>query len=251
MTKLADTRCRIRLLWGAACACCLLPAGCSDPSTSAGIAHQRVSSAVDVPEQTETPETAKVATPEVPANEAGTSSNAATEATADAPSTAKPLENDAAPGDAGPKETAAAPAKDRSFAIEGPDGALRVGFDDLDLLKVIRMDPVTPNCIEKMPRWLRKLDGKTVRIRGFMRPGFVLTNISRFTFVRDTSLCCFGSNPKIYDMIAVTLKPGTTTDHIELRPFDVVGKFRIELEQIDDGTIFQLYLIDDAVIIQK
>lgn len=247
MTNMADTRCRIRLLFGAACACCLLPAGCGDPSTSAGIAHQRVSSAVAVPEQAQTPETVEVAKAESPVDDSGTANREA--ATADAP-IGTPLEKDTSPADAAPKE-APPPAKDRSFAMEGPDGALRVGFDDLDLLKVIRMDPVTPNCIEKMPGWLRNLDGKTVRIRGFMRPGFVLTNISRFTFVRDTSLCCFGSNPKIYDMIAVSLKPGTTTDHIELRPFDVVGKFRIELEQIDDGTIFKLYLIDDAVIIQK
>ena len=161
-------------------------------------------------------------------------------------------------GESSPAETVAASgsppaaAKHREFVVEGTENALRVSFDDLDLLKVMRMDPVTPDCVDKMPAWLRGLDGKTVRIRGFMKPGLILQGIPQFMFVRDTGLCCFGPKGKIYDMIAVTLKEGTTTDYIELRPIDVVGKFRIELLQLeDDGTIFGLYYIDDARIVQK
>lgn len=141
---------------------------------------------------------------------------------------------------------------ERKFAVEGPAGALRVGFDDLDLLKILRMDPVTPDCKDKMPAWLQGLSGKPVRIRGFMKPGLLVTGIPQFLLVRDTGLCCFGPKGKIYDMIAVTLKPGTTTDYIELRPFDVVGTFRIEVVTLeDDGTIFGLYYIDDAQIVRK
>lgn len=142
--------------------------------------------------------------------------------------------------------------RDRKFAVEGPAGALRVGFDDLDLLKILRMDPVTPDCKDKMPAWLQGLSGKPVRIRGYMKPGLLVTGIPQFLLVRDTGLCCFGPKGKIYDMIAVTLKPGTTTDYIELRPFDVVGTFRIEVVTLeDDGTIFGLYYIDDAQIVRK
>lgn len=173
--------------------------------------------------------------------------------------TSRPSESSS--GDPAPSETVATevnakPADpvpaNREFVVEGPDKALRVGFDDLDLLKILRMDPVTADCVDRMPAWLRGLDGKTVRIRGFMKPGLLLEGIPQFMFVRDTGLCCFGPKGKIYDMIAVTLKEGTTTNYIELRPFDVVGKFRIELLQLeDDGTIFGLYYIDDARIIQK
>jgi hypothetical protein len=179
---------------------------------------------------------------------------------ADADSIPGAAEGDAAPpseGAASRESTNAAadppvPPAHRDFVVEGPDGALRVGFDDLDLLKLLRMDPVTPDCVEKMPGWLRGLDGKTVRIRGFMKPGLLLEGIPQFMCVRDTGLCCFGPKGKIYDMIAVTLKEGTTTSYIELRPFDVVGKFRIELLELEeDGTIFGLYYIDDARIIQK
>src|SRR5205085_10431621 len=48
--------------------------------------------------------------------------------------------------------------------------------------------------------------------------------------------------------IDVKLKPGLTTDYIELRPFDVEGTLRIEVEELD-GLIFFIYHIDDGVII--
>src|SRR5262249_39297352 len=115
------------------------------------------------------------------------------------------------------------PSRPRTFEIEGPDGAERVTFDDLDLLKIIQMDNVTPDCIEKMPEWLRGLSGKKVRVRGYMKPSTQLENIPQFLFVRSTDLCCFGPKGKVYHMIAVSLKSGTTTDYIELKPFDVVG----------------------------
>jgi hypothetical protein len=144
----------------------------------------------------------------------------------------------------------AIPVEVRTFRPEGPEDALRISFDDLDLLKILKMDPVTNDCVGKMPSWLRDLNGKTVRIRGFMKPGLVITGIPQFMLVRDTGLCCFGPKGKIYDMIATTLKPPTTTDYIELRPFDVVGRFRIELLE-EDGIIFGLYYLDDAKIIQR
>jgi hypothetical protein len=143
------------------------------------------------------------------------------------------------------------PARPRTFEVEGPDGAERVTFDDLDLLKIIQMDNVTPDCIEKMPEWLRGLSGKKVRVRGFMKPSTQLEKIPQFLFVRSTDLCCFGPKGKVYHMIAVSLKPGTTTSYIELKPFDVVGMFRIEKIQLDDGTIFLLYHIEDGTIIRS
>ena len=142
-------------------------------------------------------------------------------------------------------------ARPREFSVEGPDGALRINFDDLDLMKLINMDPVTPDCVEKMPDWLRGLAGKPVRVRGFMKPSGVTEGIPQFLFVRSTDLCCFGPKGKVYHMIAVTLKPGLTTEYIELKPFDVVGKFRIAVIELDDGLVFLLYHLDDAIIIRS
>jgi hypothetical protein len=143
------------------------------------------------------------------------------------------------------------PARPRTFAVEGPGGAIRLTFDDLDLLKIINMDDVSPDCVSRMPQWMRDLNGRKVRIRGFMKPSDVQTGLPQFLFVRSTDLCCFGPKGKVYHWAAVMLKEGTTTDYIELKPFDVVGTFRIEPIQLDDDTVFLLYHIDDAAILQK
>jgi hypothetical protein len=247
MINPADTRRHQPVMWGVACACCLLSAGCSDPSTTAGIAHPSVASATaSPPAEVIAPTDDANAVVADPREEASTADNAVVKTTDETPATATPAQKPA------PETETAHPPRERTFAVDGPEGALRVGFDDLDLLKILKMDPVTPDCVEKMPGWLQKLDGKKIRIRGFMKPGLLLTGIPQFTFVRDTGLCCFGPKGKIYDLIAVTLKGGTTTDYIELRPFDVVGTFKIDLLQLDDdGTIHGLYWINDAVIVQK
>lgn len=134
----------------------------------------------------------------------------------------------------------------KTFKAEGPDKALRVSFDDVDLLKVLNMDPVVPNARELMPGWLRELDGKRIRIRGFMIPPFSATGVRAFTLARDTNECCFGPNPTPYLLMDVFLRKGAETDYIDLRPFDVVGVFHIG-EEIEPG---YLYSIDDAVVIQ-
>jgi len=140
--------------------------------------------------------------------------------------------------------------KDRDFKIEGPDKALRVSYDDLDLLKVLNMEPVTADCVELMPKWMRRLEGQKVRIRGFMYPTFQETGIEQFVLARDNQICCFGRNPKLYDLIAIHMKSGTSASYIQNRPFDVVGTFRIELGKLDDGTLFGLYYVDGASLIE-
>jgi hypothetical protein len=138
----------------------------------------------------------------------------------------------------------------RSFKTEGADGALRVSYDDLDLLKVLNLEPVTPDAPAMMPGWLKKLDGQRIRIRGFMYPTFQQTGIHAFALARDNQICCFGRNPKIYDVFDVALRHGVTTDYIPNRPFDVVGVFHIKPDS-EEGKLYRLYEMDDAVVIGK
>jgi len=139
---------------------------------------------------------------------------------------------------------------DRSFTIEGPDDAIRISFDDFDLLKVLNMEPVPVDAVDHFPEWLKDLDGKRVRVRGFMFPTFQETDLPGFVLARDNQICCFGRNPKIYDLVDVTLAPGVTTDYIQGRPFDVVGQFHIRPEA-DGGELWQLYQMTDAIVIDK
>jgi hypothetical protein len=139
---------------------------------------------------------------------------------------------------------------DRTFKSEGPEGARRVSYDDIDLLKVLNMDPVPANADTMMPAWLKGLEGKRIRIRGFMYPPFQATGIHAFGLARDNQICCFGRNPKIYDLFDVLLRDGVTTYFVPNRPFDVVGVFHIRPE-VEQGKLYRLYEIDDATVIIK
>jgi hypothetical protein len=138
----------------------------------------------------------------------------------------------------------------RNFKPEGQEGALRVSYDDIDLLKVLNMDPVTADAATKMPAWLKNLEGQRIRIRGFMYPTFQQTGVHAFGLARDNQICCFGRNPKIYDVFDVLLRDGVTTNYIPNRPFDVVGVFHIRPEA-EDGKLYRLYEMDDATVIVK
>ncbi len=137
----------------------------------------------------------------------------------------------------------------KTFRPEG-DGALRVSYDDLDLLKVLNMDPVTADAATYLPAWLKALDGRRIRIRGFMYPTFQQTGVRSFGLARDNQICCFGRNPKIYDVFDVVLHEGTATNYIPNRPFDVVGVFHIHPD-VEDGKLFRLYEMDDAAVVTK
>jgi hypothetical protein len=139
---------------------------------------------------------------------------------------------------------------EKKFRAEGPEGAWRVSYDDIDLLKVLNMDPVPPDAAAKMPGWLKGLEGKRIRIRGFMYPPFSQTGIHAFGLARDNQICCFGRDPKIYDVFDVKMRDGVTTDYLPNRPFDVVGVFHIRPD-VEDGKLFHLYDMDDATVINK
>ena len=96
--------------------------------------------------------------------------------------------------------------KEKTFRTEPKTGALRLTFDDLDLLKILNMDPVVENAVELMPDWLRGLEGKTIRLRGVMYPTFDAEGLENFVLARDSQTCCFGREPKIYDLIQVDMK---------------------------------------------
>ena len=141
--------------------------------------------------------------------------------------------------------------KDKKFQTEPKTGALRVSFDDLDLLKVCNMEPVVENAVDFMPDWLKGLNGKTVRVRGFMYPTYETEGIERFVLARDNQMCCFGRDPKVYDLIQIDMKPGKTTSYIPAtRAFDVVGTLKLQMLS-QDGKPYGLYIIDQAIVIDR
>lgn len=140
--------------------------------------------------------------------------------------------------------------EDRQFTVEGPEDANRVSFDDLDLLKVLNMEPVPIDAAKYLPEWLSGLEGKRIRLRGFMYPTFKESGIQRFLLARDNQICCFGRDPKVYDLVRIKLREGAETRYIEGRPFDVVGVFHVRPDIFDD-VLDGLYVIDDAVVLDR
>ncbi len=134
----------------------------------------------------------------------------------------------------------------KSFSKDGD--ALRVTFDDIDLLKVLNMEPVPEEAPTMFPDWLSGLDGKRVVIRGFMFPTLTQTGITYFQHVRDNEICCFGRTPKVYDRISTILAKGETTDYIQGRPYDVIGTLRFD-PIYEDGEWLQLYVLEDAKVV--
>ena len=133
-----------------------------------------------------------------------------------------------------------------SWLPEGPQSAIRVSFDDLDLLKLMNAEPVPLDVEKTLPPRITSLEGRRIRIRGFMMPPFATSGLTGFIMARDNELCCFGREPKVYDLIPVKLREGQTTRYIQMRPFDVVGVLHI----IPDIELMELYYIDDAVVIE-
>ena len=137
---------------------------------------------------------------------------------------------------------------EKSFRRERGTDAVRISYDDIDLLKILNMEPVPPNAAEYFPDWLASLDGKQIRIRGWMYPTFVSEGLPSFTLARDNGICCFQRMPKIYDVIFVKLEEGQTTNYIDQRPFDVEGTFRIDSES-DGSELPRLYKIENARVL--
>jgi hypothetical protein len=140
---------------------------------------------------------------------------------------------------------------EKTFRPDPASKALRVSYDDLDLLKVLNMEPVTIDAIDHMPAWLKGLDGQRIKIRGFMFPTYETEGIERFVLARDNQICCFGRDPKVYDLVQVDMKPGKTTRYIPAtRAFDVVGRLRFEMVAADNKP-FGLYFLEEAEVIDR
>ena len=139
---------------------------------------------------------------------------------------------------------------ENKFTPDRETGALRVSYDDIDLLKILNMEPVPADAEKHFPDWLKSLDGQKIRIRGFMFPAFKMTGLTGFRLARDNGICCFVRKAKIYDLFIVRLADGETTDYIEGRPFDVVGTFHIETV-VEDDELLQLYHISEGRVIAK
>ena len=92
---------------------------------------------------------------------------------------------------------------------------------------------------------IEKLNGRNVRLRGYILPKLVFsqTGIRFFVLVRDNQACCFGPGAMLYDCVMVYMNPGKSTD-FTTGVITVEGKFSIEVNEGDDGKAQAIYRLD-------
>ncbi|HEV3137997.1 MAG TPA: DUF3299 domain-containing protein [Pirellulales bacterium] len=119
-------------------------------------------------------------------------------------------------------------------------GAKSVTFDDVKL-DLKKGDPYDSSLLTPA---IKKLDGKAIRIRGYILPGFQQSGIKNFVLVRDNMECCFGPGALLHDCILVEMTPPGSTN-FTVRPVSVEGTFSIrEVKDPVNGKHLAIYHLD-------
>jgi hypothetical protein len=120
-----------------------------------------------------------------------------------------------------------------------PGTAKEVTFDDIKL-DMKKDDPFEASLLTDK---VKDLEGKPIRIRGFIRPGYQETGIKQFILVRDNQECCFGPGALLHDCIIVEMV-GPATATFTVRPVSVEGVFSIRELKGLKGKHLAIYHLD-------
>ena len=111
-----------------------------------------------------------------------------------------------------------------------------ISFDTVKL-KLRKGDPFHSSLLTPQ---IHQLDGRRIRVRGYILPPFQQTGLIHFVLVRDNMSCCFGPGAAIYDAMVVDLQPGLTTDYT-ISPVTVEGTFHIHEVRGPGGDALSIY----------
>ena len=122
-------------------------------------------------------------------------------------------------------------------------GRFALTFDDLKF----EMEKTEAFDRKMLSSKINSYHGSKVKIRGYIRPNFKQSGITKFIFVRDNKECCFGPQAAIFDNILVRLKRGNSTNYT-VRPVTIEGDFVLKEYHGDDGNVWSLYRMYNAKI---
>jgi hypothetical protein len=129
------------------------------------------------------------------------------------------------------------------YRTEVPEGFHRLNFTDdisnkgFDLAKG-KTDIFNPE--------VKAFDGQQVFIKGYMYPTNETRGLKTFLLVKDNAQCCFGGNPKINDMILVTMKSGRGVDYHQGILMSIGGVFHCQKSTGPAG-LSPVYAIDGTL----
>ncbi len=145
--------------------------------------------------------------------------------------------------DPDPVDSARTQIKTEVPANEEPPKTFDLTFDDLKF----DMQKGSPFERSLLTSKINGYHNSTVRLRGYIRPSFSQTGLTKFIFVRDNKECCFGPGAAIYDCVLVRLQDGSKTDYT-VRPVTIEGKFSLKEYKGPDGNVWSIYRMSDAEV---
>ncbi len=97
-----------------------------------------------------------------------------------------------------------------------------------------------------IPDDVKALNGKTIRLRGYMIPMDQAENISKFALVPSLFNCCFGQPPQIQHTIVVTCPKGKAVNYY---PDEIIvqGKLTVDVVK-DDGFIVGIFALETSSV---
>jgi hypothetical protein len=123
-----------------------------------------------------------------------------------------------------------------ALATEVPPGYEPINFD------LLQPDPRNPH--ELVPPTALALNGRRVFIKGYIHPSVAgLGPVQQFVLVPDMGTCCFGGQPKLTDMIEVTMPPNHPVRYTRRR-LQLAGTLKVDtqLKPVDGltGVFYQM-----------
>jgi hypothetical protein len=104
------------------------------------------------------------------------------------------------------------------YATEVPEGYQRISFYELKPDKRSQT-PFSEQAVG--------FNGEKVFLKGYVRPGMKQKRLRKFVLVGDFGSCCFGGNPKIHDVVAVTIKNDGDYVNYGYRLRRIGGEFKL------------------------
>ena len=126
---------------------------------------------------------------------------------------------------------------------DGEDKTLDLTFDNLKF----DIEKDQPYDESMLTDEIREMEGKRIKIHGFIRPSFKQKGIKSFVFVRDNKECCFGPGAALYDCLIVKMKKGKSAT-FTVRPIAVEGEFSIKPYEGPDGNTWAIFQLTDSVV---
>jgi hypothetical protein len=113
-------------------------------------------------------------------------------------------------------------------ALETENGAIKVDFDFLGGFDYEKE--------EKIPEKVKNLNGKTIKVIGFMLPiDFDSGVVKSFMLLKNQMGCCFGVMPRVNDFVYVEMPEGKSAKYMTDIPLRVTGKLEVVKENLVGG----------------